>query len=221
MPKSKRQKIVSLTKTESKGRADKEALFEQIRTCADEFNNIFVFSVENMRNYYLKDIRNEWKSSRFFFGKNKVMAKALGNTEEEEYKEKLHHIADALIGDVGLLFTNKSVEEVKKFFEDYKQQDYPRSGYVATDEVVIPSGPVKRGAEDSFPHNMEPQLRGLGMPTMLKNGIVTLPVDYTICKVGDTLTPHQAQLLKLFYIQMAEFQVQLKCAWTNGEFEEF
>ncbi len=42
---------------------------------------------------------------------------------------------------------------------------------------------------------MEPQLRQLGMRTSLKKGIVTLDVDYEICKKGDKLTPEQARLL--------------------------
>lgn len=50
-----------------------------------------------MRNNFLKDIRNEWKTSRFFFGKNKVMAKALGTTPEDEYKEGLKQLSDVCI----------------------------------------------------------------------------------------------------------------------------
>lgn len=46
-----------------------------------------------MRNTYLKEIRNDFKDSRFFFGKNRVMAKALGTTPEEEYKDGLSGIA--------------------------------------------------------------------------------------------------------------------------------
>jgi mRNA turnover protein 4 len=46
-----------------------------------------------MRNTYLKEIRHDFKDSRFFFGKNRVMAKALGTTVESEYKEGLSAIA--------------------------------------------------------------------------------------------------------------------------------
>lgn len=46
-----------------------------------------------MRNTFLKEIRNDFKTSRFFYGKNRVMAKALGNTPEEEYKPGLSKIA--------------------------------------------------------------------------------------------------------------------------------
>ena len=67
---------------------------------------------------------------------------------------------------------------------------------------------------------MEPQLRKLGLHTSLKKGIVTLDVDYTICKKGDKLTPDQARLLKLFEIMQATFKVNVKVHWNkSGEFE--
>lgn len=43
-----------------------------------------------MRNTKLKDLRNDWKDSRFFFGKNKVMAVALGRTKSDEVEDQLN-----------------------------------------------------------------------------------------------------------------------------------
>ncbi|KAI8379097.1 ribosomal protein L10-domain-containing protein [Radiomyces spectabilis] len=216
MPKSKRSTVVALTQTEKKGREGKEKLIEDIRECADKYDYLWIFSVKDMRNTFLKEVRNDFKTSRFFYGKNRVMAKALGTTPEEEYKDGISKIAQQLHSEVGLLFTNRTVEDVKEYFSNYTQPDYARSGCIANETVVIPEGPVKRGV-DPMPHNMEPLLRSLGMPTMLKNGIVTLPVDYTICKEGDILSTNQAHLLKLFYYQLAEFRVELLCYYHNGE----
>ena len=53
-----------------------------------------MYSVENMRNSQLKDVRSRWKNDRFFYGKNRVMQLALGRTEAEEYKEGLHHVTE-------------------------------------------------------------------------------------------------------------------------------
>ena len=50
--------------------------------------------------------------TRFFFGKNKVMAHALGKSEETEHRKNLHKISELLVGQCGLLFTNKEKEEV-------------------------------------------------------------------------------------------------------------
>ena len=42
------------------------------------------------------------------------MGVALGKTSSDEYKDGLHEISKSLKGQTGLLFTNKSKEEVIK-----------------------------------------------------------------------------------------------------------
>jgi mRNA turnover protein 4 len=90
MPKSKRNKLVSLTRAQSKGKAGKEALIEsvrhfaalflrhrprcclshslntisQVRECFDEYGSAYVVSLENVRNAKLKDVRTLWSHSR-------------------------------------------------------------------------------------------------------------------------------------------------------------
>ncbi|KAM9298872.1 mRNA turnover protein 4 homolog [Gastrophryne carolinensis] len=217
MPKSKRDKKVSLTKTSKKGLEVKQNLIEELRKCVDTYKYLFVLSVENMRNNKLKDVRNAWKHSRLFFGKNKVMVVALGKGPSDEYKDNLHKLCKCLIGEVGLLFTNRTQEEVKQWFEEFKETDFARAGNKAPYGVQLDAGPLEQ-----FTHSMEPQLRQLGLPTALKKGVVTLLSDYEVCKDGDTLTPEQARILKLFGYQMAEFKVSIKAMWSSetGEFRK-
>ncbi|ERE65193.1 putative mRNA turnover protein 4 like protein [Cricetulus griseus] len=111
MPKSKRDKKVSLTKTAKKGLELKQNLIEELRKCVDTYKYLFIFSVANMRNSKLKDIRNAWKHSQMFFNKNKLVMVALGRSPSEEYKDNLHQVSKKLRGEVGLLFTNCKKEE--------------------------------------------------------------------------------------------------------------
>ncbi|KAF5017002.1 hypothetical protein F66182_11143, partial [Fusarium sp. NRRL 66182] len=83
MPKSRRAKVVHLTQVAKKTRENKDKLFQNIRDAVPEYQNCFVFSVDNMRNNHLKDVRRELSDSRLFFGKTKLMAKALGQSPEE------------------------------------------------------------------------------------------------------------------------------------------
>lgn len=195
----------------------KQNLIEELRKCVDTYKYLFVLSVGNMRNQKLKDVRNAWKHSRLFFGKNKVMAVALGRGPSDEYKDNLHQLCKCLKGEVGLLFTDRTQEEVKEWFDKFQEIDFARAGNKATFGVALDAGPLEQ-----FTHSMEPQLRQLGLPTALKKGVVTLLSDYEVCKERDTLTPEQARLLKLFGYQMAEFKVTLKAMWTaeTGEFQK-
>ena len=69
---------------------------------------------------------------RFYQGKNKLTQIALGRTEEEETLPGLHKVSEQLVGEVGLLFTDKKSEEVVKYFNSFNQATFARAGDVST-----------------------------------------------------------------------------------------
>lgn len=180
----------------------KQQIVEDVRNCVERYTKIFLISVDNMRNNKLKDLRGEWKDSRFFFGKNKVIALALGKSPETEVAEGLHKLSASLRGQCGLLFTNRPKKQVLEWMESYEEADHARSGFVVNETVVLSEGPMPE-----FPHSIEPHLRQLGMPTALQKGVVTLIKEYTVCKKGQTLTPEQARILKLLDRPLATFKL--------------
>jgi mRNA turnover protein 4 len=211
MPKSKRDKKISLTRTDKKpGLETKAALVDKVRTAVDTYARIFVFQVENMRNNKLKSVRESWSHSKFFIGKNRVLSKALGNTAEEEYAEGLSMVAKCLRNECGLLATNQSQEEVLDYFTRLAEPDFARTGGVATETVVLEQGPLP-----DFGHSMEPQLRQLGLPASLVRGVVTLVKEHIVCMEGDVLTSEQARILKLLGHQHAEFRLKLVSSWNK------
>nr|CAG4642735.1 EOG090X0BJA [Evadne anonyx] len=216
MPKTKRYKKISLTNTKKKGLGGKQQLVEGVREAVDKYSNIFLFSVQNMRNNKLKFIRNEWKDSRFFLGKNRVIAVALGKSKLDECRENVHEISKRLKGQCGILFTDKTKQEVSEYFDKYVESDYARAGNIATETVTLQPGPLEQ-----FPFNMEPALRKLGLPTSLQRGVVTLLKETTVCKAGSPLKPEEARLLKLLCIHQAEFKVTIEAVLSkDGEFED-
>ena len=64
MPKSKRARVLHLSKVEKKGKELAEKVYNAVREAADEYTLVFVFRVENMRNNYLKEVRTEFSDSR-------------------------------------------------------------------------------------------------------------------------------------------------------------
>lgn len=196
--------LVSLTKTNKKGLENKQKVIEDIMACAEQYPNVFLFSVDNMRNSTLKYIRNEWKESRFFFGKNAIMKIGLKQAELDE------GFYEMMEGQRGLLFTSSDKETVVDWFKEYSAEEFARGGFKATETVKLPEGPLP-----DFSHAIEPHLRKLGMPTKLDRGIVTLYSDYTVCEKGQTLNPEQAKILKLIGRALATFKVNIECCITK------
>ncbi|PHT98555.1 hypothetical protein BC332_32463 [Capsicum chinense] len=235
MPKSKRNRAVTLSKTKKKGKEHKENIVNSIRECAEKYSSVF------------------------FLGSNKVMQVALGRSVADEIRSGLHKISKLVRGDSGLCFTNLSKEEVQRkpgFFEcfvacstscfsllecdpcclptappatlsflliilnivrlfnQYEEYDFARTGTIATEKVDLQEGPL-----DQFTHEMEPFLRKQGMPVRLKRGVVELVSDYVVCEEGKPLSPEAARILRLLGIKMATFRLNLICRWSPDEFE--
>jgi mRNA turnover protein 4 len=94
MPRSKRDKVVALTEVKKKGREVKGQLIESVRESADQFQYLWVFQVEHMRNNLLQEVRAAWKGSKIFLGRNAVMRKGLGANKEEECRLGVSKIAN-------------------------------------------------------------------------------------------------------------------------------
>lgn len=169
-----------------------------------------------MRNTFLKDIRQDWNGSRIFFGRTKVLQKALGRTAEDEHLDNLHELSETLSGEMGLLMTDEEPQVVRDYFESFVKKDFARAGLVAPLTFVIPEGVVyatggQLPAEDDVPlaHSLEATVRSLGMPTQLKAGKIILSTPYTVCTEGEVLDGKQTRLLKQFGVACSEFKVDL------------
>lgn len=98
------------------------------------------------------------------------------------------------------------------WFKDFSTQEFARGGFVATEKIVLPEGPLP-----DFSHAIEPHLRKIGMPTKLDKGIVTLINDFVVCEKGQTLTPEQAKILKLIGRPLAKFQVKVEYSFSKED----
>ncbi|KAH6624570.1 ribosomal protein L10-domain-containing protein [Chaetomium sp. MPI-SDFR-AT-0129] len=238
MPKSKRAKVYHLTQVTKKTREQKDKLFSNIRECIPQYQHCFAFSIDNMRNNYLKEVRHELSDCRIFFGKTKLTARALGSTPEESQADGLHHLTRYLTGSVGLLFTNRSPSTIESYFASLTHVDFARAGTVSPRTITIPPGIVYSTAGEVPPehdvpvsHTLDPELRRLGVPTRMVKGKVCLGGDesgegsvagYTICREGEVLDSRQTRLLKLFSVCLSEFRVGLLAYWSaaSGEVTE-
>uniref|UniRef100_A0A7N0ZWV5 Ribosome assembly factor mrt4 n=1 Tax=Kalanchoe fedtschenkoi TaxID=63787 RepID=A0A7N0ZWV5_KALFE len=215
MPKSKRDRAITLSKTKKKGREHKEAIVSIIREAAEKYNSAYVFTFENMRNLKFKEFREQLKAtSRFFLGSNKVMQVALGRSESDEIRPGMYNVSKLLHGDAGLVFTNMPKEEVERLFNGYEESDFARTGSIATEKVELKEGPL-----DQFTHEMEPFLRKQGMPVKLNKGVVELVADYVVCEEGKPVSPEASRILRLLGIKMATFKLHLVCRWSPEDFE--
>lgn len=219
MPKSKRNKVVNLTKAKKKDKQWKEGLITLVRNAVEEYPSVCVFRHHNLRNELFKDLREQLKdSSKFVMGSNKVLQVALGKSAADELRPNLCRLGEALVGQVGLLFTRLSKEETVSVLGAVEHEDFARAGNPAAHDFKLTAGPLSN-ASGPLPHTLEPQLRKHGLPTKLNKGVVELLADTTVCAKGQPLDPNQAALLRVFGVKMATFRIT-PLAWWSSEGEE-
>ena len=217
MPRSKRSKVVHLTRTATKGTALKNELMNTVRDNVDIYQYAYVLSFDNMRTTFFKDVRKAWRErGRFFLGKLKVIRRAFQNDDGSAYRPGLIEMGTELYGSCGMLFTNAPKEEVVPYFESFRRTDYARTGAVATRRVSLPAGAL----EGELHSNVE-MLRKLGLDVELQKGIIHLRVEHVICKPGTILTSEKARLLKHFKEKMAHFAMDVVGVWDGSVFEKF
>lgn len=196
-----------------KTRAVKESLIKEIRSSVDKYKHLFVFTIEDMRSTHFIQVRQRFKAnSRFFFGKNNVMAIALGKDATSEYATGLHKVSQRLQGQCGLMFTLLTKAKVKSILKELSMADYARAGHIPRETITIPEGPLPQ-----FAFSMEPQLRKLGLPTKLDKGSIVMYQEHDICKAGEPLTVEQAKILKLFDYKLAEFKLNIVSQWDKED----
>jgi mRNA turnover protein 4 len=212
MGRSKREKVVALTATRKRvvGREGKATLLTDMRGLVDEYSSIYVFNTDNMRNVKLKDLRSEWKDSRFYFGRKRLAQVAFGRDAESEHADGLHAVAEKLVGNVGILFTNRDDAAVRKFFADYSAADFARAGFVATQDILLDEGEL-----DMFVPEHEPRLRSLGLNVTLARAKVVLRERTSLCVVGDVLTADRAKLIEMLGYKLSQFRVNLLCHYNR------
>ena len=151
-------------------------------------------------------------------GSHKVLRVALGREEGDEHRPGLHSLAARLRGDSGLICTNLGVDDLEQHLGTAAVAHYARAGQRADDTVVLEAGPLfTHGGSVTFPHTMEPALRACGVPCRLRNGVVEMLSEHTVCTAGQVLSAHAAQALRLLDVKLATFHMVLDSVWRSSD----
>lgn len=70
----------------------KQKIIEDVRNCVGKFESLYVFKYRDIRSNHIKEIREEWKNSRLYFGKNKVITVGLGRSKQDEVEDNIHKV---------------------------------------------------------------------------------------------------------------------------------
>lgn len=122
------------------------------------------------------------------------------------YKERpqLSIISDQLKLNIGLIFTNKDLNEIKDILDAGGREAPARVGSIAPDSVVIPPGPT----------GLDPKQTGFFQALSIQTKIVKAQIEIvnpvTIIKEGEKINASQSALLDKLKIRPFQYKMVIK-----------
>jgi len=148
------------------------------------------------------------KGGVLLMGKNTMMRKALriGSEQNKKWEQIIPHIAY----NVGMIFTNSDLQEVKKDIEASRVPAPAKVGALAPNSVVIPKGmttlePTKTGF-----------LQALNIASKITRNQIEILNDVHLIKEGDKVGSSEATLLQMLDIRPFEYGLKITVVYDSG-----
>lgn len=198
----------------------KEQYVENFINMVDKYAKIIFVEANNVRSRQMADIRTGLRGKgELLMGKNTLMKKAikvLSTDAEGKYKslaskvEDLNKIPALLKGNVGLVFTNNDLNEVKDVILSYKVGAPAKQGAISPVTVIIqPANTGLEPTKTSF-------FQALNINTKITKGTVEIIKEHTLLVPGDKVGSSEAALLQLLNIKPFEYGLVLVNIYDNG-----
>jgi len=187
----------------------KSNYFLKLVQLMDEYPKCFIVGVDNVGSKQMQQIRVSLRGTAvLLMGKNTMMRKAIkGHIENNPNLEKL---LPSIRGNVGFVFTNEDLCEVREKIVNNKVKAPARAGAIAPVDVMIPAQNTGLGPEKtSF-------FQALHIPTKISKGTIEIINDIHLIKVGDKVGASEATLLNMLNISPFSYGLLIQSVYDSG-----
>lgn len=183
--------------------------FTKLIQLLDEYPRCFIVGVDNVGSKQMQQIRHSLRQdATLLMGKNTMIRKAIrGYLEKNPGLEKLlPHIKS----NIGFVFTDKDLSEVRDKILDNKVQAPARAGALAPCDVKIPAQNTGLGPEKtSF-------FQALSIPTKISKGTIEILNEIHLIKNGDKVGASEATLLNMLNISPFTYGLVIRQVYDSG-----
>jgi len=195
------------------GREDKATwkanYFLRLIQLLEEFPKCFIVGVDNVGSSQMQQIRHSLRQdAQLLMGKNTMIRKAIrGHLESNPALEKiLPHIK----GNVGFVFTNLDLVDIREKILENKVKAPARAGALAPLDVKIPPQNTGLGPEKtSF-------FQALSIPTKISKGTIEILNEIHLIKKDDRVGASEATLLNMLNISPFTYGLKIRQVYDSG-----
>ncbi|RLN57451.1 hypothetical protein BBJ29_005371 [Phytophthora kernoviae] len=185
--------------------------FEKLETLLENYTKIFLVGVDNVGSSQMQQIRLVLRGrGEVLMGKNTLMRKVFHNFVKKNPGHPLEDFIPLLKGNVGFVFTNEDLSEIREVLESNRVPAPARVGSIAPVDVVVPPGPTGADpGQTSF-------FQALQIATKIQKGQIEIVTEVLLTKKGEKVGNSEAALLQKLDIKPFSYGLVIEQVYDNG-----
>ncbi|KAK9868526.1 hypothetical protein WJX84_006537 [Apatococcus fuscideae] len=191
--------------------AKKEQYDQKLCGLLEEYEKCFIVIADNVGSKQFQDIRRGLREhSVVLMGKNTMMKRCIRLYCERTGNDTWANLLEALVGNVGLVFTKGDLSVVRDEIKKYVVGAPARVGLVAPKDVVVEARSTGLDpSQTSF-------FQALNIPTKINKGTIEITSTINLIKEGDKVGSSEATLLAKLGVRPFEYGLRVHQVFENG-----
>lgn len=187
----------------------KNVYWAKLESALNEYKNVLIITVDFVGSKQMQEVRMAIRGQGVvLMGKNTIIRKVI--RENMEKNPKLEGLLPYIKGNMGFVFTNGDLNEIRKTVTQFKMPAAAKSGLIAPINVTIPAGPTGLDpGQTSF-------FQTLNISTKITKGAIEITSDVRLCTAGEKVTASAVALLSKLNIKPFEFGIEVPTVYEDG-----
>lgn len=189
--------------------ARKQAYFAKLIELLDKYPRLLIVGCDNVGSSHMQQIRKSLRGKAILLmGKNTMIRKAIKGhlTKNPALENLLPHLKE----NVGFVFTDGRLDEVRARIEESKVAAPARAGSIAPIDVIIPAGPT--GLDPSQTVFMQT----LNIATKINKGQIDIINDIHLIKKGEKVGQSEATVCQKLNINPFKYGLIPRQVYDSG-----
>ncbi|CAM9677755.1 unnamed protein product [Ectocarpus sp. 6 AP-2014] len=185
--------------------------FERLKDLLENHTKIFLVQADNVGSNQMAKIRFALRgSATVLMGKNTMIRKIISVFLKDNPGHPLELILPRVVGNVGFIFTNGELGDIRDVIEAHRVPAPARVGSIAPIDVMVPPGPTGCDpGQTSF-------FQVLQVPTKITKGQIEITTQVFLVPKGQKVGSSEAALLQKLSIRPFTYGLVIDCVYDNG-----
>jgi len=201
--------LIPKVQVDSKRKIRKAKYVAKLKDALKEYKNVLIVQVDNVGSSQMQQVRLALRGKAIvLMGKNTIIRKIV--REHIPTNHKLENLLPYVVGNMGFVFTNGHLNEIRKIVLEKKVPAAAKSGTCAQNAVMIPAGSTGLDpGQTAF-------FQALNIATKIVKGAIEIISDVEFLKQGDKVTSSHVALLDKLNIRPFSYGFKVTDVYENG-----